>query len=465
MATVSYLLQKPYIQGTNKVLNPSETRLYAFLIVNRGNVVKIKTEHSVLPKDWDFRFQKKKEIKESFAGSIEENKKIKDFNESLVTLKSDILDYYQRIIKENPDEPFSNISEQMKGFGKSKEIPFLNNSKDFFSVMDEFLLYLEGEVTPATIKKFKTLKKNLQEFGIANKKYENLTFSSINHAFEDAYKKYLRNQTPRGRQKTRPEGEQYGLLNATIGKYIECLKTFCKWATKHNFNTNLAYMDFETFTKATKKTKKQEHDIITLTLQELKQFYIHDFSNEATLDHVRDLFCFGAYTGQRWSDIERLDRLEIHGDVWSFAAFKTKKETEIDLIGYAAPALDILKKYNYKLPKISLQKFNFYLKKAAEAAEIDTQVRIRRYVGVKEIEISKPKYKFLGSHTARKTCISILLNNFNLSISTVLQITGHSKLSTLQKYVNTDRAARREALGKTKSFTDSPLTLVKTNVV
>ena len=465
MATVSFLLQKPYIQGTNKVLNPLETRLYAFLIVNRGNVVKIKTEHSILPKDWDFRFQKKKEIKESIAGSIEENKKIMDFNESLVKLKNQILANYQKIVKENPDEPFSKISEQLKDFGKSKELPFLNNTKDFFSVMDEFLLYLEGEVTPGTIKKFKTLKLNLQEFGKENKKYQTITFSTINHAFEDAYKKYLRNQAPRGRQKTRPEGEQYGLLNATIGKYIECLKTFCKWATKHGHNTNLAYLNFETFTKATQKTKKQDHDIVTLSLQELKQFYTHDFSDNPTFDRVRDLFCFGAYTGQRWSDIERFDKLEIHGDVWSFTAFKTKKETEIDLIGYAAPALDILKKYNYQLPKISLQKFNFYLKKAAEKAEINTQVKIRRYVGVKEIEISKPKHEFIGSHTARKTCVSILLNNFNLSVSTVLQITGHSKLSTLQKYINTDRAARREALSKTKSFSDSPLTIVKSNAV
>jgi len=451
MATIKLLLQKPYKQGDGKILNPLETRLYVFLIVNRDNVVKIKTEHTILPKDWDFRKQQKKEL---LAGSLE-------FNKDLTSLKNDIQANYQKIIKDFPDIPFSKIAEKLKEFGKTKEIPFLNNNKDFFQVMDEFLLFLEGEVTPGTIKKFKTLKKNLQEFGKTNKKYETLSFSTIDHRFKDAYTKYLRNQAPRGRQKTRPEGSQYGLLNDTIGKYIECLKTFLKWATERKYNLNQTYKEFATFTKANIKRKKQGHDIVTLTLQELKQFYTFDFSDKPTLDRVRDLFCFGAYTGQRWSDIERLDKLEIHNDIWSFTAYKTKKETEIDLIGFAAPALDILKKYGYQLPKISLQKFNAYLKDAAKIAGIDTLVKIRRYVGDKEIEMSKPKFEYLGSHTARKTCVSVLLNNYNMNITHVLQITGHSDLKTLQKYINTDRAARREALGKTKSFTDSPLTIVK----
>lgn len=451
MATVKLLLQQPYKQGKGRILNPKQSRLYAFLIVNRNNKVKIKTEHSLLSKEWDFRKQLKKE---NLAGSLE-------FNKGLNTLKSDILDYYHKIIVEYPDIPFSQISEKLKEYGKTKEIPFLNHSKDFFQIMDEFLIFLEGEVALGTIKKFKTLKKNLQEFGRTNSKYSALSFSMMDHTFKDAYTKYLRNQEPRGRQKTRPEGSQIGLLNDTIGKYIECLKTFLKWASERKYNPNHTYKDFATFTKANIKKKKQSRDIVTLTFLELNQFYGHDFSSNASLDRVRDLFCFGAFTGQRWSDIERLDKADVHDDLWRFTAFKTKKETEIDLIGYAAPALEILKKYDYALPKISLQKFNSYLKDAAKLAKIDTPVKIRRYVGDKEIEMIKPKYKYLGSHTARKTCVSILLNNYNMNITHVLQITGHSDLKTLQKYINTDRSARREAIGRTKNFNESTLSIIK----
>jgi integrase len=432
--------------------------LYLFLIVDHDKVARVKTEHMIYPIQWDFDRQLKKD---KLAGAPEFNKKLQE-------LKDDILLKYQNIIKAQPDLPFSQVAQALRVYGKTKEIPFLNNNKDFFQVLDEFILSMEGEVAPGTIKKFNTLKKSLQEFGRVNKKYETLSFSMIDHVFKDAFTKYLRNQTPRGRQKTRPEHEQYGLLNDTIGKYIECLKTFLKWSEERNYNHNDTYKEFSNFTKANRKRKKQGHDIVTLTLQELKHLYTFDFSTskdltsqqQKTYDHVRDLFCFGAYTGQRWSDIERLDKLEIHGDIWTFTAFKTKKETEIDLIGYAAPALDILKKYDYQLPKISLQKFNLYLKEAAKVAGIDTQIKIRRYSGDREIEISKPKHDFLGSHTARKTCVSILLNNYNMNVTHVLQITGHSDLKTLQKYINTDRKARREAISKTKSITE-PLTIVK----
>jgi integrase len=413
-------------------------------------MVKIKTEHVIFPKQWDFDKQLKND---KLAGSLE-------FNKKLLELKEEILLKYQNLIKDFPDMPFPQVAQTLKDYGKTKEIPFLDNDKNFFQVLDEFILSMEGDAAPGTIKKFITLKKSLQEFGKVNKQYETLSFSMINIAFKEAFTKYLRNQKPRGRQKTRPEGFQFGLLNDTIGKYIECLKTFLKWAEDQNYNLNDTYKKFSNFTKASRKRKKQGHDIVTLTLQELKHFYTFDFSDRPSLDRVRDLFCFGAYTGQRWSDIERLDKLEIHDDIWTFTAFKTKKETEIDLIGYAAPALDILKKYDYKLPKISLQKFNLYLKDAAKIAGIDTQVKIRRYSGDKEIEISKPKCEFLGSHSARKTCVSILLNNYNMNVTHVLQITGHSDLQTLQKYVNKDRKARREAISKTKSITE-PLTIVK----
>ena len=47
-----------------------------------------------------------------------------------------------------------------------------------------------------------------------------------------------------------------------------------------------------------------------------------------------------------------------------------------------------------------------------------------------------------------------------MNVTHVLQITGHSDLKTLQKYINTDRKARREAISKTKSITET-LTVVK----
>jgi hypothetical protein len=477
MPTTKLLLQEPFQPLTEKekqlkkqkkpvkrTLNDRETRLYLFLILDREHKVKIKTEHVIYPAQWEFRTQKKKELKGNEAGTPEKNKEIKIFNARLDKLKDDILAKYDQLKENDPDMPFSQIAEALKDYGKTKEIPFPDTNKSFSEVLDDYLAYLEGAVAPGTVKKFNTLKKSLEEFGTANRKYQTLSFSLIDHNFKDSFIAHLRSQKPRGRQKTRPEGFRDGLLNDSIGKYLENLKTFLKWSEERGYNHNDTYKKFSNFTSADKKRKKQDHDIVTLTLNELKQFYAYDFKNRQSLARVRDLFCFAAFTVQRWSDIDRFDKSQISGDVWTFEAYKTKKVTEIDLLGYASGAADILKKYEFVLPKISLTKFNLFIKEAARVAGITENVKIRRYVGARMIEISKPKCEFIGSHTARKTGVSILLNDYNVPITHVLRITQHSDLKTLQKYINVDRTARRDAMSKTQPILE-PLNVVQSQAV
>lgn len=450
MATIKLILQKPYISSpdkaakkTTKKLNSKETRLYCFVILNRDNVIKIKTEFVIFPKEWDFDIQGKNEKR---AGAIEFNKKLKN-------LRGDIWDKYQSLIDKYPDIQFEQLSRSLKEYGKTKEIPMLNNSKDLFQVLDEYIDSLQGQVAPGTIKKYTTLKNSLLDFVKGNKKYQQLSFSMIDHGFIEVYRKHLRNQEPRGRQKTRPEDFQKGLLLSTQGKYVECLKSFCKYAEERGFNKYSFYRDFPIIPKADQKRKKSDYDIVTLTLSELRQFYTHDFSGDLYLDRVRDLFCFACFTGQRWGDFSNFDKSQIQGDVWTFIADKTKRETQIDLTGFAASALDILRKYNYKLPEISQQKFNDYLKVAAAEAKINEPTKIIRYVGVNEIVNIKPKSQFLSSHSARRTCVSILLNDFNMNVVHVMGITGHTDIKTLQKYIHKDREARRTAVSNTNNIT------------
>jgi integrase len=287
----------------------------------------------------------------------------------------------------------------------------------------------------------------------------------INHAFKNAYRKYLRNRKPQGRQKSRPEEEQqFGLYVDTQAKYIECLKTFLKWAEKMGYNKHTTYKEFENFEKVDVKKRKQKNDIVTLTIQELKQFSSHKFKQDSPLQKVQDLFLFGVYTGQRWGDVSKFDKQELHGDVWSFTAEKTLEQMNIDLIGFAAPALDILKRNDYELPKISLTKFNTYIKTAMEEAGIKAPTTLTRYVGKDPIKITKPKCKWIGSHAARRTCVSLLLNVYGMPITHVIEITGHSDLKTLQKYIDPDRQARREAMSKTKDINET-MTVVKNKAV
>lgn len=475
MATVKFLLHRAYkrvpLSGSatdqhraesggngktsakwkGKTLVTKDVRIYAALIIRMNEVVKIKTKHTIKPQQWDFKSQG---MKETFPGAIE-------FNQELLQLKSDILKKYNQTVKDHPDLSFPGLYRIMYDYGKILENPFLGQRKDLLQVLDEYIEFLKGETTYRTAQKYITLKNSLKDFGSQNSKYQNLSFSMIDHKFKDEYIKYLRTREPKGRQKTRPEDHQKGILIDTEGKYIECLKTFCRWSEERGYNKFSVYKQFKNFSAANRKRRKPAQEIVTLSLQELKQLYNHDFSDRPSLDHVRDLFCFAAYTGQRWSDIERFDRKDLTVDVWSFIAYKTKKEQRIDLIGYAATALDILRKYDYRLPKISLVKFNKYIKTAAEIAGIKSEVKITRYVGADPIEITKPKCEFISSHSARKTCVSLLLNEFNIPVSHVLEITGHSDLKTLQKYVDKDRSSRREFMSRTVPVTEIKLKIAQ----
>ena len=445
MASFNLILQQPFIKDNdgNRKINPKETRLYLFVIHDRLNKVKIKTEFKIKPSHWD---KVKQRVKPQAPGSV-------PINSSLNKLVEDVSNEYNKIRNDFPEKKFPELAENLKGFVKDKVSPIYDEkNKTFFQVYDMYVEVKRNDVSLLTIRKFNTLKVSLTEF------QPDITFDKIDLNFYDRYVRHLRSKKPQGRQKTRAEGQQQGLLNDTVAKYIEGLKNFLKWSYERKFHTNDIYRhsDF-------RAERKPKNDIVTLQMDELKKFYEFDFSADTRLQKVRDIFCFGCFTGQRWSDIERFNREDIHHDLWVFESYKTKKMITVPLVGYAAPAMDILKKYNYELPLISSQKFNKYLKEAAEKAELNRNVKIKRFIGKKEILFDEKLCKMISSHTARRTAVSLLLNVENMPIWKVRDITGHSDLKTLDKYLNKDTEALRESMAATKGIASVMRVVKKAN--
>lgn len=312
-----------------------------------------------------------------------------------------------------------------------KQIKKKPDQSKFFIVFDGYVEHLKATKSPLTVKKFETLKKRLIEFSsVLN--YP-LTFESINLNFYDKFKKYLLNidNPTRGRK---------GLLNDSIGKYIANLKTFMQFSLDRDHHTNTVFQK-----KQFKVDKKAKHEIITLTEGELSKIRKLDLSKNPRLEKVRDLFCFCVFTGQRWSDVISFSKEDLYDNTWVFESKKTKELMKIPLLGFIAPALDILKKYDYNLPVISSQKFNKFIKEVGELAKIKSTVKIKRYSGNKLIEICKPKYEFMASHMARRSCITLLLQR-GVPPTTIMKLTGHTDLKTLMKYENTSEDALVDAL-------------------
>lgn len=129
---------------------------------------------------------------------------------------------------------------------------------------------------------------------------------------------------------------------------------------------------------------------------------------ECTLPHfeqARDLFVFQVYTCMAYVDLAAFDASKIEDidgrKMYSGRRGKTGQEYSFMLL---KPALEILDKYNGKLPIISNQKYNDYLKAVCVSA------------GIK-----KP----VSSHWARHTGATLLLNE-GVNMEVVAKILGHS---------------------------------------
>lgn len=126
-----------------------------------------------------------------------------------------------------------------------------------------------------------------------------------------------------------------------------------------------------------------------------------------SLTKVKDLFIFQTYTCLSYCDLKNFNITnisEVNGvKVYRNTRGKTNKPFIIPLL---KSALNILNKYNNKLPLISNVKYNEYLKVVAQVCHID-----------------KP----ISSHWARHTGATLLLNA-GIDMGIISKVCGHSSI-------------------------------------
>lgn len=447
-----YILNKYFQKNGKKVLKSTEISVYLFVIHDAKHIAKLKTEIRVLPKHWDSARQM---LKSQATGYVSKK-------ELLDKLKKSVEIEYSNIREKYPEKKFDEITKNLKEFVKTGSTPiYTEQNKSFFDVYDDYLAAQSEKLQYRTVQKLKTLKNALMDFEVKHK-YK-LTFDKVNMEFHDKFLEYLQAKPPQGRQKNRPKGKQQGLQNATVEKYFSDVIKFMRWAYDRDKHTSMDYTK-SGFKETRNKNNKANNDIITLGYDELKTFYQFKFVDER-LGKVRDLFCFMAFTGQRWSDASafRKEDLKKRNGViwWDFTSKKTGKLTKIPLTGYMGSALTILKKYDYKLPEFTAQKFNDALKVAGKVAGMDRDTSIERGVGNKIVTFNRPLHEAMSSHMGRRTCVSLLLNKYKMSVVDVMEITQHSDYETLLKYKVYDPEELLKSIKNTAN-SDMEMKLLKT---
>jgi integrase len=155
-----------------------------------------------------------------------------------------------------------------------------------------------------------------------------------------------------------------------------------------------------------------------------------DIQNPYT-QFIRDLFVFCCWTGMRWSDLTSLNKNHIkqtqQGTAIIMPSKKTKEKFTIYLTEYTA---EIFERYEYNFNRMSNPAYNRELKKFLKSTGLfddSTEFEDKgRYLD---------RWEAISIHRGRDSFITILLGE-NIPISTLMQYTGHKKLSTLEGYVD-----------------------------
>ncbi len=221
--------------------------------------------------------------------------------------------------------------------------------------------------------------------------------------------------------------EEKDYKNNYTGTIVKNLKAFLNWATEKGYNTNLE------FKKKAFKKLTEEPEIIFLTFEEVLKFYNHKFDEKKHSD-IRDVFCFGCFTGMRYSDILALTPENVYGEKIIYRIAKTGKNNTIPLNPYTQALLKKHKGHPVKcLPVLSEVKTNEYLREAIKKLNLKRKVQIIHFQGAKRIKQTKSLHEVVTFHVSKKTFMTNFLARGG-SLLTAMSITGNTDLKTARRY-------------------------------
>jgi site-specific recombinase XerD len=383
MATVNFYLDKPNRKNERPIL-------LTYLL--NGSKVRFSTKLKTTDKDWN---SEKQIVKKNGVNESEINFALNEF---------------KRVISKAELDTKFEQSQLSLDFIRTRLEEATGKKKRLFTFYDAFEEYIKEAEIKKTINSkriYEITRDKIKAFDTDNRFL--LSFDNIDSKFESRFTEYLM--------------VDCGLVNNTIGRYMKTIKSFMHFAAERGYTTNYKFKSFRVI--------KQDADIIYLTEEELLKIYNLDALSKS-LSMVRDAFCLGCFTGLRFSDLSELRLANLKQNFIELKSKKTRDFLRIPLNDYAR---EILKKHEGNPPvMISNQKMNDYIKDIGKEAGITTPIILTKYQGATKIEKSEPKYKFLSSHSARRTFVTLSLEK-GMRPEVVMSITGHKDYATFKKYI------------------------------
>lgn len=386
MATVKFYLKNIVVAG---VARKGEVTISANFTLNRRARFQIKTEQRILVKHWDSRSQC---VKSNCPDHISINLYLQDFKRNLIML-----------YRENHTLTFPQFRELARNQVGVEE------KKTLWHAWKQFFGHCQQDKDEMTCRHFTCVANHLESYETQYNK--RLDFGAIDWNFYDSFRSYLYSK---------------GVADATAYKYISMFCTFLRWASQRGYPTLEVFKQW----KFVKRVRKP----VPLTLSELEALEAAILPRQASIG--RDYLVFECRTGQRISDIQRFNLKDFADNKWTFNRKKgnsiKSKTVTVHFVGYSEPALRILERHNFQLPKMSEQKINKNIKEACELAGIKEPVTIERWVGGKCEIIETRKCDIASTHMGRRTFITLGLQYMPPKV--VKDLAGIDSYQTLKHY-------------------------------
>ena len=295
---------------------------------------------------------------------------------------------------------------------------FNSNKKNGYLLNDLMIEFIDKQIKLERAKN--TIKDNKQSQNIINSFRNNIELADCTFNLFDEFTEYLRFE------------KKYAVSN--LNRKIRFLKTILKDA-KRKYPNEVPddFRDLEPLreTKA-EKNKKEGVYKVTFTNEELTAINNLDLKRDSLIN-ARKWLIIGVNTAMRGNDLLNLtlNEFDIEKKLLKKQQQKTKSFAYIPIL---PPVQEILKDFPHK---ISLQKFDKYLKEICELAGMKNLVTSTKSVNTSQGRrvrvIEDKKHTFCSSHMFRRSFITKYYGK--LKNQEIMKVTGHKSEREFLGYV------------------------------
>ncbi len=349
----------------------------------------------------------------------------KKLNSNLRKLAIAIIDSYNSLIVEGEEPNKLWFSKTIDKFFKRKEpesLEYLTSYANYYIQQLPFKQRKNNKIgaSPQTIAKYTNIKNKLVKFEEQRGKRVSLT--DVNKKLKTELLQHFK--------------QEENLSDSYIGRLLSTIKTFAIDAQKNGHPVSTGLSGFVGF--------KIKHEFPVLSFEEIEQ--IKNTILPPHLENVRDWLIIGCYTGQRASDLFKMNTKFISKtdgyDFINLEQEKTKKKIQIP-IHYEVQ--EILTRNEGKFPELQGNTissnetlFNRYVKEVCRIAGITEMTKGFLYnpKTKRQEEGEYPKWKLISSHTCRRSFATNFYSLKDYPTPLLMNMTGHETERQFLEYIN-----------------------------